>query len=66
MQFPVDQRLKDAYVVSVDPKFDYILVILPSIHNTFELIMQREDIMEWIFLVHTQCKHKDIYKRLIN
>lgn len=54
----VEQRLKDAYVNQTDFKHAYILVILPSIHSTTGLIMQRKNwIMEWIFLAHKKSKN---------
>jgi hypothetical protein len=58
----VGQRLQDAYVDHIDPKLDYILVILPSTHSPTGLITQREDsIIEWIFLAHEQSKKFNTY-----
>ena len=53
----IEKRLKDAYVDPINPKFDCILVILPSTHST-GIIMQRENhIKEWICLAHKQSKN---------
>lgn len=41
-----------------DPKLGYILIFLPSTRSPTWLIIQREDIIEWIFLAHKVKKLK--------
>lgn len=51
----------------IDPKLDFILVILPSIHSPTGLTMQREDtILEWIFLAQKQSQNLKTYIKKVS
>ncbi|OPX54025.1 hypothetical protein BTE48_16405 [Oceanospirillum multiglobuliferum] len=52
----LEKKVQEGHVGHVDPKLDCILVILPSRHSPTGILMQREDILEWIFLPHKLSK----------
>ena len=45
-----EKKLQDTHMDQLDPKLDYIFVILPSTHSLTWILMQREyNVIEWIF-----------------
>lgn len=63
----LEQIPQDVYVAKIDPKFDCMLVILPSIHSPVGLTLQREDSsMEWIFITYIQSKILKTYIQKIS
>ena len=57
----VEEKLQEAHEDRVNPKLSCILVILPSRISPAGILMQRDIILEWIFLPHKPCKKLKTY-----